>query len=52
MNRQTLDILNRMLEFLDDLERDPDVGEYIVDKAATLTEDIEGLLAREEIDGD
>lgn len=52
MNRRILDILNRVLEYLDDAEKDPDTPEYLVDKGALLVEDIESLLGSEEVLGD
>ncbi len=46
--REIIATFNKVLEFLDDVERDPDVGTYLAEKAALLIEDIETLLGQSE----
>lgn len=48
--RDIIATFNRVLEFLDDVERDPDVSQYLADKANQLIEDVETLLGQSEIE--
>lgn len=44
------DLLNRIVEFLDDIQRDPECSQYSRDKAGTLQEDIEMWLEAHELE--
>lgn len=48
--RDIISTLNKVLEYLDDVVRDPDTSQYLADKAETLIEDIETLLGQSEVE--
>lgn len=48
--RDIIATFNRVLEYLDDVVRDPDVSQFFADKAEILIEDIETLLGQSEVE--
>ena len=48
--RDIIVVFNKVLEFLDDIERDPSIPAYYADKAELLVEEIETLLGQSEVE--
>lgn len=48
MNPPTVSLFHRILEYLEEIDRDPEIGSYLAEKAALLVEDIETLLENED----
>lgn len=48
--RDIISNFNKVLEFLDDVIRDPDTSQYLADRAEVLVEDIETLLGQSEVE--
>ena len=48
--RQIVEAFSRVLELFDDMEQDPVIPQYYIDKIEPLIEDIETLLGQSEVD--